>query len=70
MIGLRVKSKKELKEKYKGKYISHLVIETSFFGTEYHDNVKNLCYVGPDPYTNRRFFGTITVEDGILIKCS
>lgn len=70
MIGLNVQSKKHLKTYHLGKDISHLVIETSLFGVEYNDNVINLPYVGPDPYRNRKFFGTITVKDGILVKCS
>jgi hypothetical protein len=67
MIGIAVKSKKALKE-YIGKSINHLIIETSMFGREYSENCS-ICYVGPCPYTNRKFFGQITVKNGILTKC-
>lgn len=67
MIGLAVKSKKELKTKI-GQDISHLVVETSILGKEFTGNDSGIPYVGPSPYT-RKFFGQIWTEDGVLVKC-
>lgn len=66
MIAIAVKTKKELKS-YVGQSISHMVIETSLFGREYSDNVNGIPFVGPGPY-QRKFYGQITVVDGILTK--
>lgn len=68
MIGISIATKKALKA-YLGQDISHLIIETSMFGTEYSKNVDKLPYVCPSPY-DRKAFGQITVVDGILTKCS
>lgn len=60
------KSKKELKENV-GKSIR--VIETSMFGTEYVDN-GTFTVVGPCPYSNRKWFATVTMKDGKIAKVS
>jgi hypothetical protein len=42
---------------------------TSIFGNEYEGHVDTMPdgvvhFVGPDPYTKRNFYGTITKRDG------
>ncbi len=47
---------------------------TSPFGTEYDGLLSEaplgrISFVGPDPYTNRKYFGTIVVtEDGVKVS--
>lgn len=67
MIAISIKSKKALKELI-GTGITHLIVETSMFGREYDGNAEGLPYVGPSPY-ERKFFGQIWTEDGVLKKC-
>jgi hypothetical protein len=43
------------------------------FGNEYDGMLENapagrLSFVGPDPYTSRRFYGTITVSTDGTVK--
>ena len=64
MIAIRIKSKKALKEMI-GQDISSLVEETSLHGNEYTGNDARLPFVGPGAY-QRKFFGQITTENGIL----
>lgn len=64
MMGARYKSKKELKENV-GKPLNY--IETSMFGTEYTPNGA-FAVVGPCPYTNRKWFASVTMENGIIKK--
>ena len=69
----RPKSKKQVKETLAngGKVILEA---TSFLGNEYDGDVKfapdgTYTFVGPDPYTKRSFYGTITKKgDKITIK--
>lgn len=67
MIGIRVKSKKELKEKYVGKDIGHLIVETSLFGIEFQPDGQT-TFVGPCPYTNRKFYGQVVCNNSVLLK--
>jgi hypothetical protein len=69
----RPKSKKEVKEAIAAG--EGIVLEaTSVFGNEYGGQVKDAPdgqynFVGPDPHTNRRFYGTITKNgDKITVK--
>jgi len=62
MLGAPYKSKKELKES-KGKELRF--IETSMFGPEYKENGK-LTVVGPCPHTNRKWFASVTMENGLI----
>jgi len=44
---------------------------TSMFGNEYDGPVANApegryTFVGPDPYTSRKFYGTLTIRDGMV----
>ncbi len=66
MLGASYKTKKELKEAV-GKPLRF--IETSMFGAEYRDNGR-LTVVGPDPYTKRSWYATVTMENGLIAKVS
>lgn len=56
------KTKKQLKEAV-GQSLRY--IETSAFGTEYKDNGK-VTMVGPDAYHDRKWYATITMENGLI----
>lgn len=66
--GQRPKSKKAIREALaNGDRVS--LEATSIFGNEYDGPVENApdgryTIVGPDPYSKRNFFGTITVTGG------
>lgn len=66
--GKRPKSKKNVKEVLQtGGYVA--LEATSLFGNEYDGPIADApdgkyYFVGPDPYTSRKFYGTITVKDG------
>lgn len=62
MMGATYKSKKELKENI-GKPLCYQ--ETSMFGREYKDN-GSFCVVGPDAYTNRKWYANVTMENGLI----
>lgn len=65
MMGVRYKTKKELKENV-GKPLRY--VETSWFGEEYKEN-GTFCVVGPDPYI-RKWFASVTMENGLIQKVS
>lgn len=58
-MGARYKTKKELKASV-GKPLKF--IETSMFGPEYKSN-GTFCVVGPCPYTQRKWFAQVTMQD-------
>jgi hypothetical protein len=65
----RPKSKKEIKEAIVANPESVQIEATSVFGNEYDGLVSNApdgtyTFVGPDPYTDRKFYGTITKKSG------
>ena len=64
MLGASYPTKKVLKENI-GKRLRY--IETSMFGPEYNDNAE-FCVVGPCPHTNRKFYATVTMKDGLIHK--
>lgn len=66
MMGANYKTKKELKESI-GSPLRY--VETSMFGPEYTPN-GTFCVVGPDPYKNRKWFATVTMENGVIKKVS
>ena len=66
MMGASYKTKKELKEST-GKRLRYT--ETSMFGPEYKEN-GTFCVVGPCPYTSRKWYAQVTMEDGIIKKVS
>lgn len=67
MLGASYKTKKALKEAI-GKPLRY--IETSMFGAEFKPS-STFCVVGPDPYNNRRWYATVTVDaDGNILKVS
>ena len=41
-------------------------VETSLFGNEYHGDGE-YTVVGPSPY-NRKWYGQVTVKDGLISK--
>lgn len=64
----RPKSKKQVKELVaQGEKV--ILEATSVFGNEYGGPVSDApdgtyYFVGPDPYTSRKFYGSITVKGG------
>lgn len=64
MMGYNKPTKKALKESVDETFDP---IETSLFGNEYKgDGIY--CVVGPDPYKNRKWFASVKVEGGKIIK--
>lgn len=65
----RPASKKDVKE-LAASAPERLALEaTSLFGNEYDGSVANApdgtyLFVGPDPYTSRKFYGKLTVSGG------
>jgi hypothetical protein len=59
------KSKKALREAEVGKEPRFL--ETSLHGEEYKGD-GTYVIVGPDPYTNRKWYAQVTVQDGLVTK--
>lgn len=70
-VGCRLKTKKDLKACIgKHVYDGHVrLLETSMFENEIVENGR-FSVVGPDPYLNRRWYGTIAVENGIIVRIS
>jgi hypothetical protein len=66
MMGASYPTKKALKESV-GKPLRY--IETSMFGPEYKENGK-FCVVGPCPYTKRKWYAEVTMEEGLIKKVS
>lgn len=66
MMGASYKTKKDLKANI-GKPLRF--IETSMFGSEYKDN-GSFTVVGPCPYTNRKWYATVVMKDGVIAKVS
>jgi hypothetical protein len=62
MMGASYPTKKALKLSV-GKRLSY--IETSMFGAEYKDT-GTFCVVGPCAHTNRRWYATVTMKDGLI----
>ena len=65
MMGASYKTKKELKLAV-GKPLHY--VETSMFGEEYKSN-GTFCVVGPSP-TQRNWFASVTMENGLIKKVS
>lgn len=66
MMGASYPTKKALKESV-GKPLRY--IETSIFGAEYKSNGR-FAVVGPDPYTNRKWYAEVTMKDDKIVKVS
>ena len=64
MMGAPYASKKALKENV-GKPLRF--IETSMFGEEYTPD-GTFCVVGPCPYTNRKWFASVTLANGLITR--
>ena len=66
MMGIRgYLRKKDLKERGVGRMPNF--IETSMFGPEYKCDGR-YAVVGPDPYTKRDWYATVTVQGGRIVK--
>lgn len=66
MLGASYKTKKLLKDSV-GQPLKY--VDTSMFGPEYNPNGK-FCVVGPCAYTNRKWYATVTMKDGKILKVS
>jgi hypothetical protein len=66
MMGANYATKKALKENI-GKRLRY--VETSIFGQEYKSN-GTFCVVGPDAYTNRKWYASVTMENDLIKKVS
>jgi hypothetical protein len=62
MMGAPYASKKALKAEV-GQPLMY--VETSMFGAEYKPNGR-FCVVGPCPYTKRKWFAEVTMENGLI----
>jgi len=67
----RPKSKKEVKEVIATEPHNVFLEATSIFGNEYDGCITlapdgSYTFVGPDPHTSRKFYGTITKRNGII----
>lgn len=58
------KTKKDLKESI-GKKLTY--VETSSFGTEFKSDGL-VTIVGPNAYNSRKWFATVTLENGIITR--
>ncbi len=63
-MGARYPTKKALKESI-GKPLKF--IETSMFSEEFKSDGA-FCVVGPDPYTDRKWYAEVTMENGLIKK--
>ncbi len=57
-------TKKALKESI-GMRLNY--VETSMFGNEYHGD-GDYTVVGPDAYNDRRFYATVTILHGVIVR--
>lgn len=64
MLGASYPTKKALKEAV-GQALRY--VETSMFGAEFKAD-GTFTVVGPCAYTNRKWFATVTIENGIIAK--
>jgi hypothetical protein len=64
MMGANYPTKRALKEA-KGHPLQYT--ETSIFGAEYNPD-GTFCVVGPDAYTNRRWYARVTMKNGVIAK--
>lgn len=64
MMGASYPTKKALKESV-GRPLKY--VETSAFGEEYKAN-GTFAVVGPDPYTSRKWYAAVTMENGLIKK--
>lgn len=64
MMGASYKTKKELKAAI-GQPLRY--VETSIFGPEYMAD-GTFCVVGPDAHRDRRWFASVTMRGGLIVK--
>jgi hypothetical protein len=65
-MGASYKTKKALKESV-GQPLRY--VETSMFGAEYKPDGK-FAVVGPCAHTNRKWFASVTMREGLIAKVS
>jgi hypothetical protein len=65
-MGASYKSKKDLKAAV-GQPLRYE--ETSFFGAEYKAD-GTFCVVGPCAHTNRKFYASVTMVNGLIARVS
>lgn len=63
-MGASYKTKKELKESV-GQPLRY--VETSMFGEEFKTD-GSFCVVGPCAHTNRKWFATVHMKEGLIAK--
>jgi hypothetical protein len=66
MMGASYKTKKDLKAAI-GQPLRF--VETSFFGPEFKEN-GTFCVVGPCAHTNRKWYASVTMANGLIAKVS
>ena len=66
MMGASYPTKKALKQNI-GKPLNY--VETSLFGSEYKSN-GTFCVVGPCPYTSRKWYAQVTMENDLIKRVS
>jgi hypothetical protein len=64
MMGASYPTKKALKESI-GKPLHY--VETSMFGPEYKTD-GTFCVVGPCAHTNRKWYASVTMANGLIAK--
>jgi len=67
MMGVSGFAKKKDLKAAVGKDFRPYVVETSMFGNEYKPTGRNIV-VGPDAYSKRDWYATVTTQDNIIVK--
>lgn len=68
MPGATYPTKKALKAAI-GTSMRGRFVETSHFGEEWPKNgTGDVTVVGPCPYTARKWYATVTLRDGVIVK--
>lgn len=74
MLGYTAPSKKAIADAIKSGDVNNRLLnftarmqETSMYGPEYHGD-GSYTVVGPDAYTSRKWYGTLTVQNGRVVK--
>lgn len=68
-MGIRSVPTKKVLRTLIGQDARDYIYETSMFGPEYRETGSNLV-VGPNAYTDRKWFATIVTIDSIIVKVS
>ncbi|MEK6880507.1 MAG: hypothetical protein AABY22_12900 [Nanoarchaeota archaeon] len=65
MLGYTDKTKKELKKRIGQHFVP---VETSIFGAEYTGKDGKYPVVGPDAFTNRKWYALVEVKNLVIAK--